>query len=136
MKQTSYSIKKGIKNECFFLIPSIIMTQYSPNTWSDKTKYITIGFLKYVIEIAIITKHKNIDYTVDQVIVDRANFILHKYNFYISDTEELTKYLKNNQKIVLLLKNCNPIINTSKKHLSTLSNIIILLRKDNGKKKT
>jgi hypothetical protein len=108
MKQTSYSIKKGTKNECFFLIPSIIMTQYSPNTWSDKTKYITIGFLKYVIEIAIITKHKNIDYTVDQVIVDRANFILHKYNFYISDTEELTKYLKNNQKIVLLLKNCNP----------------------------
>ena len=106
MAKLNYSFKRGKKDNCFFIIPSAIVSKYKQNTWMSETKYITIGFLQYFFQINITKINKNIDPSVDQTLIDKMTFILNEYGYFISDVHLLTNFLKENKNIILLIKNC------------------------------
>lgn len=101
-----YSIKKGIKTNCFFILPSFIMTNYKQNTWMSETKYISFGFLKFYMQINITKINKTIDYKITQDLIEKINYILTLHDYFISDNEKLNEYLEKNKNIIILLKNC------------------------------
>lgn len=107
MAKLNYSFKRGKKDNCFFIIPSVIVSKYKQNTWMSETKYITIGFLQYFFQINITKINKNIDPSVDQTLIDKMTFILNEYGYFISDVHLLTNFLKENKNIILLIKNCS-----------------------------
>lgn len=102
-----YTYKKGKKQNCFFILPSIVMTNYKQNTWLSETKYITIGFLRYFFEITITKFTKAIDYTITDELIQSIVTICNSRGFHIHDIEALKKWLKENKNLILLLKNTN-----------------------------
>lgn len=117
----TYNITKGKKNNCFFIIPSIISTTYKQKTWNSETKSIVIGFLYFYLQIDIININKDIDSSITQQTIQVISKTLNEKGYYVKDIESLQKYLKQNKNIVLLIKNSN----VEHKYLKeTLFNII------------
>lgn len=102
-----YTYKKGKKQNCFFILPSIVMTNYKQNTWLSETKYITIGFLRYFFEITITKFTKAIDYTITDELIQSIIKICNAKGYHINDIELLKIWLKENKNLILLLKNTN-----------------------------
>lgn len=100
-----YVLSKGIKNDCFFLIPSIVMTPSNQSTWDSEKKSVIFGFLKLYVQLDIITINKDIDTSINQDVMNKINQILYANNYYVKDVEGLKNYLKATQNVVLLVKN-------------------------------
>lgn len=113
-----YYCESGKNNKTLFLIPTIILTDYKKSSWYSEQRSITLFFFKYFLQFNIVKLTKDINYTINNKVIDNLNYIFTKNGYVITDVEKLKSYLENNKNLILLLKN-SPV-----KH-NYINNIII-----------
>ena len=91
---------------CFFIFPTIVITDYRKDNWISEIKTIMFYWGRYYYKWEIIKTTKETNYSVNSDLLKIVVKVLNKYNHVITNMEKLKDYLIENKNVVLMIKNC------------------------------
>ena len=104
--KTTKRTKAGKNNNCFFIFPTIVITDYRKDNWISEIKTIMFYWGRYYYKWEIIKTTKETNYGINSDLLKIVVKVLNKYNHVITNMEKLKDYLIENKNVVLMIKNC------------------------------